>query len=272
MTTEQIDKAIQLCNDLQAHTLNEVVKSVKAGQRLGTKDLRLVQDIRKQLESQRTFANADEEWVPLSEAAKRLGPNVRTLQLWCSGADPLHQPALPHRREGRRVMLPLHAAHAHLKQHAKRLVLKSIEPVAVEAEELLESIDEANVPADLVERLESTLSRMSQRLVTTPHGLRLYSQTLKVLEETKARREAALRNLTPDDVIKILRGLGEVYVNHIQHHAPGLACHLHRKIDEICGIELGQKNCVIDQHMNAEICVWANEVLDAITKYVMDQV
>jgi hypothetical protein len=184
------------------------VKSVKAGQCLSAKDLRL-QDIRKQLESQRTFAKGDEEWVPLNVAARRLGPNVRTLQLWCSGADELPRPALPHRREGRRVMLPLHAAHDHLKQHAKRLVLKSIEPAAVEAETLLESIDDANMPTDLVERLESTLSKMSQRLVTTPHGPRLYSKTLKVLEETKARREAALRNLTPEDVVKMLRGLAK---------------------------------------------------------------
>src|SRR5579862_9222989 len=110
MTNDQIEKAIQLCGDLQAHALNEVVKSVKAGQRLGTKDLRLIQDIKKQLESQRTFAkgeNGEEEWLPLSEASKRLGPNVRTLQLWCSGKDALHQPALPHKREGRRTMLPL---------------------------------------------------------------------------------------------------------------------------------------------------------------------
>jgi len=263
MNADQIDKAIQLCNDLQAHTLNEVVKSVKSGQRLGPKDLRLIQDIRKQLESQRTFAKGDETWLSLNQAAKRLGVNVRTLQLWCSGADELHQPALPHRLEGRRVLLPLHAAHAHLTQHAKRLALKTIEPAAIEAKALLESIDETNLPTDLVERLESTLSKMSQRLMTTPHGLRLYSQTLKILEETKARREAVMRNLTPDEAIKMLRSLGELYVEHIQHHAPALARHLDRILHEQCGINLSAHNVVALQIMEAEICVWANAGMDA---------
>jgi len=81
-----------------------------------------------------------------------------------------------------------------------------------------------------------------------------------------------MRNVTPDESIKMLRSLGELYCEHIQHHAPALARHLHRKINEQCAIDLSEHNCVIERIMEAEICVWANAVLDAIQKCVKDQV
>ena len=271
MNAEQIEKAIQLCQDLQAHTLNTLVQSVKGGQRLGAKDLRLIQDIRKQLEAQRTFAKGAEEWLPLNEAGKRLGVNVRTLQLWCSGKDALHQPALPHRKDNRRVMLPLHTAHAHLTQHAKRLALKSIEPAAA-AEPKASEVADGDMPADLLERLEVTLSRMSQRLMATPHGLRLYSQTLKAVEETKARREAALRNLTVEDARKMIQSVGELFCQHVEHHAPALAKHMCQELRHRCAVDVCQQNHLAEKIMEVATCEWANSVLDAIRKCVKEQV
>ncbi len=275
MTSDQIEKAIQLCGDLQAHTLNEVVKNVKAGQRLGTKDLRLIQDIKRQLEAQRTFAkgeNGEEEWLPLNEAAKRLGVNVRTLQMWCSGKDALHQPTLPNRREGRRVIVPFHAAHAHLTQHAKRLALKKIAPSEGTSLEETGDADDANLPGDLVERLQYILSKMSQRLVATPHGLRLYSQTLKTLEEVKARREAVIRKITVEEAQKMLRSLGELFCEHVQHYAPALAKHMREVLRDRCLVDVNEHHCMAEKHMEVATCEWGNHVLDAIQKCVKEQV
>lgn len=124
----------------------------------------------------------------------------------------------------------------------------------------------------MIDRLEFTLSRMSQRLMATPHGLRLYSQTLRALEETKARRETAMRNLTPEEVKAMLRSIGQLFCDHVEHHASALARHMCRVLSERCFVDVAKQHCQAEKIMEIATCEWGNSVIDAIEKYVKDQI
>ncbi|MBE7461907.1 MAG: hypothetical protein HS116_00310 [Planctomycetes bacterium] len=292
MTPDQIEKAISVCQDLQAHALNEIVQSVRAGRKLTPADHRVIRDLRRQFElkiQEEEEEGSDEElnadssatsastpssvptpvlWLPLPRVAQLLNVNPRTLQLWCKGSDESHQPPMPCKREGRTILLQTKVAYAHLLEHASHL--PGMKPPPEEVKPPC-----ADVCADglsPVERLEEAMGRLYPRLLQSPVGLRVYSQTLKILEDVKAQQREQEALLKPEDAIKMLRSLGELYVEVVDGGAVTLARRIEVRYRELESLGMTRAGTATQLELEDVIREWANDVIEEVRRHVDEQV
>lgn len=295
MTPEQLARALEVCQDLQAHALNEIVQSVRSGRKITPADLRVVRDLRRQFElkiQDEHGEGSDEEidaggsdmsasnvsppsavptpalWLPLPRVAQLLNVNPRTLQLWCKGSDESHQPPMPCKREGRTILLQTKVAYAHLLEHASHL--PGMKPPPEETKQA-----SADVCADglsPVERLEEAMGRLFPRLLQSPVGLRVYSQTLKILEDVKAQQREQEALLKPEDAIKMLRSLGELYVEVVDGSASVLARRIEAKYRDLESLGMTRAGAATQIELEDVIREWGNDVIEAVRKHVEEQV
>lgn len=222
----------------------------------------------------------DEPWIPLVEAARKLGfKAVRALQLWCTGRNPAHQPPLPHKQKGRAYLVQLEPARRHLLKHAKRLPpsfpragMAPTNPVAVQTPALDSEADALDEIRSAKELLAEILRNPEITETAAPQML----NALASVDTALLRREQAeekSRGLVPKaDVRRMLQFAGKVYVEKItQDLAPSAARNVLRMVRESLDTDLAALNSDAVRFAEAEIRAAAQTTLEAIQREIDDR-
>lgn len=220
------------------------------------------------------------KWLPLDEAAAILGVSAEILRLFARGEGA--RPMLASRQVKGRLAVRPGEAFDHLLANAR---CKSLMPppgygpeTASPAAELPSGeLDERPESDDvdlvgLLHRLVNDLRREASRSGIGPEQLRAITGAVGTIERVTREREKAALRLPPEDVRKMLQGLGDCWALHTQDHlAPNASARIVKFIHETFDVDLRKHNVEILGFLTAEIQDEANGTIAAVQRAIDDQ-
>jgi len=190
---------------------------------------------------------ANEDYKPLNEVAALIGVKKRTLELRIKGGK---WPALPSRVIRDVLCVDPNEAYAHLVRYGSR------KPAGLHRPPGGESETNSQTPAVAVDQeIKDALGGIEPASID-PHELAWkllcagvdndkIKTAVAVARELRGKKDSALKagkSLPPDDVVRMLRGLGELFVDEIMAGEERCAAELLKIIRGRMGIDLGAKH------------------------------
>ena len=208
------------------------------------------------------------QWMSLDAAAEHLGVTAETLRLFVRGVD--GRPALASREQRGRLCVRPGEAYDHLRRHAPRC-RGLVRPPGYPApgDQSLQTIaisQPAEIPDDMTDLLrELTIKIHRLASADSPDTLRAISQSVKTLEDIQARRDKMLRKVDSDDVVKMLRALGEIFATHIEQiGAARCSTRLVKWVREVFDVDLLALNIEAARLIEAQLREDAQDTITAV--------
>lgn len=216
------------------------------------------------------FRGVAAQWLPLASAAAHIGVNAESLRLFVRGIDGRAVLASSVRRS--RLCVRPGDAYVHLLKHAPRcrgLVPPPGYEVGARAPSSPQPPAETPVApddiTDLLRDLTVKIHSMAQGDAMNPDALRAISQSVKTLEDIQTRRDKMLRKVDPDDVVSMLRSLGEIYAKHISETgAARCSARVIRWLREIFEVDLPAQNVEAMRLLEAQLREDAQETITVV--------
>lgn len=226
--------------------------------------------------TQREYSGIAGEWLPLPQAAKLLGVSRYWLSRWISGAA---GPILENR--GRRVRPG--QAYDHIIAHAKRRPPTLQKPLGYEStagsqsdlDQALNELDPAIKAALEVDITAVDLHELVVKLVASGASdskIRACSTAANAIQKKRADTARAGKNVPPEDVVRMLRAHGELYVQEIEASASRFASELLDTIRKQLGPDLAKSNPAAAEILANSFLEVSNSVILSVRKKIEDQV
>jgi hypothetical protein len=268
----ELGKSLQRLNELYARCIQ--IQDFKGAAGIERERARLLQTNRRPEETEEVQTPA--RLQPLQEVAELLNIAPRTLQRWCRGDDPAHQPPIAHEaRPGQRERFALDpaAASRHLQQHARRLPagFRPYPTPNTTTGAADPTTDGAADPMTTVRDLLQKITLSPERLASTPPDL---IRALTAVESAVLRRESAEAKralaIAPEQYAKDLRALAQILAGEMSEASPRrLAGRLLTVLRQNFGVDLpaAQAAGVLEREIQED----HQRTLDNWQRHVTDQ-
>jgi hypothetical protein len=219
-------------------------------------------------------------WKSVAEVAALLGVSERALRRYVTGAG--GRPAMEHRVIAGRMCVTWSTAYEHLARHGEfgALTAPPARPGAALAVSgsggAVFGLEGAKIsssattlpPGDELAFLEKILSTGAD---LSAQDRTSYATVAAAIARIREMRSEAEQRLEPDAVVRMLRSIGEVFVDEMDIQAPSLAKALLEAIRLQFGVDLAQANVAAADILESTIRERLNVVVSAIRQKARDQ-
>ena len=192
-------------------------------------------------------------WITISQAAKQLGVSVQCLRDHCNGKA---GPALKFKRAGKKMLVQLDAAEAHLQKHGgKRIHVKPLDqPSRPLSPPPPESAVFAGNPHEILEKAMNALKDGQYLSPQHVQAIAAAARELRMKDESTSRAE---QRFEADQVLSFLRSVGQAWVSSTEKNVGAIATKLVAYVKSQFGVDLEAQNmsaaAMVEQFLRMEM-------------------